>query len=60
MQFNELKQPSKQTILEGLRADNGHTFSDTELQAIAEAINKFDHNQQSMTVKEAIEWLDNL
>jgi hypothetical protein len=60
MRLNEINQPSKKAIFESLKSDTDHTFSDGTLMEITEAVSNFDKNQPSMTVNEAIEWLNQL
>jgi hypothetical protein len=58
MRLNEINQPSKKAIFESLKSDKDHTFNDDTLQEITESVSNFNHNQESMTVEEALEWLD--
>jgi hypothetical protein len=60
MRLNEINQPSKKAIFEGLKSDPDQPFSDSTLMEIAESVSNFDKNKTSMTVDEAIEWLNQL
>jgi len=56
----EIDKPSKKTIFESLKSDTDHTFNDSTLKEITEAVSTFDESQPTMTVNEAIEWLKGL
>ena len=57
MRLNEINQPSKRAIFEGLKADKNHSFTEETLVEITESVSNFDKNQPSMSVDETIEWL---
>ncbi len=58
MRLNEINQPSKKAIFESLKSDKDQPFAEGTLQQIAESISNFDKNQPSMSVDEALEWLN--
>ena len=59
MQINEVTQNSKKELFESMKVDTDHTFTDSTLKQIAEAVTTFDKSQPAMTVDEACEWLRN-
>lgn len=59
MQINEVIQSSKKELFESLKSDKDHTFNESTLMQITEAVTNFDANQPGMTVDEACEWLKN-
>ena len=59
MQINEVTQNSKKELFESMKADKDHTFTESTLKQIAEAVTTFDNSQPAMTVDEAREWLKN-
>ena len=59
MQINEVIQSSKKELFESLKSDKDHTFSESTLMEITEAVTNFDAKQPGMTVDEAREWLKN-
>lgn len=58
MKITEVTKPSKTAILESLKEDTDHTFSESTLEEIAESISNFDAAQEPLTLEQAFDVID--
>lgn len=61
MKINEINQPSVNALFESLMGADDQPFSENTVRLIAESVSNTNNGKQiSMSVQQALNWLDNL
>ena len=61
MKINEINQPSVNALFESLMSADDQPFSENTVRLIAESVSNTNNGKQiSMSVQQALNWLDNL